>query len=283
MLPSQKTPPKNTLSDLTVLLYGPSKIGKSTWCSQADGALFLATEAGLNSLEVFQQPIATWDEFLLACKEIAEGNHSFKTIIIDTIDNAYRMCTEYICQKGKVEHESDLGFGKGYALVNNEFFRVLNKLALLPYGLFLISHAQEKEIETRTGKLTRIVPTLPEKARKIVLGMVDMILFGDLETTKGEDGKPVHRRVLRTKPHVNYEAGDRTGQLPEVIELDFAKFLEAFNSQKGPANPATSGTAAAAPSQQPAVSQGQAAPTSPGTPPASASSQQKPRTATPAR
>ena len=72
------------------------------------------------------------------------------------------MCAEHVCQKFKIEHESDLGFGKGYALINNEFYRVLNKLSLLPHGLILISHSQEKELETRTGKLTRVVPTLPE-------------------------------------------------------------------------------------------------------------------------
>ncbi len=229
MLPNEKTPPKQSLSDLTVLVYGPSKIGKSTWCSQAEGAIFLATEAGLNNLEVFQVPITRWEEMLAACREIAEGKHSFKTVIVDTVDNAYRMCVEYICAKFKIDHESDLGYGKGYALINNEFHRVLNKLSLLPYGLFLISHSQEREIETRTGKHTRIVPTLPDKARKIVLGMVDLILYCDIEVTQGAEGGSVGRRVMRTKPHVNYEAGDRTGRLPEVIDLDFNAFLDAFN------------------------------------------------------
>jgi hypothetical protein len=246
MLPTQKTPPKPNLNDLTVLVYGPSKIGKSTWCSQADGALFLATEAGLNNLDVFQVPIGTWDELLAACKEIAEGKHAFKTVIIDTIDNAYRMCAEHVCQKFKIEHESDLGYGKGYALINNEFYRVLNKLALLPYGLFLISHSQEREIETRTGKLTRVVPTLPDKARKIVLGMVDIILYCDLEPATGADGKPAHRRVIRTKPNTHYEAGDRTGRLPEMIDLDFAKFVAAF-AQGPAAAPAASAPPASAP------------------------------------
>jgi hypothetical protein len=146
------------------------------------------------------------------------------------------MCAEHVCAKFKIEHESDLGYGKGYALINNEFYRVLNKLALLPYGLFLISHSQEKELETRTGKLTRMVPTLPDKARKIVLGMVDVILYCDLEMSTGADGKPVSRRVTRTKPSVHYEAGDRTGRLPEVIDLDFRKFVEAY--AQGSAAPA---------------------------------------------
>jgi AAA domain len=239
MLPTHKTPPKRNLHDLTVLAYGPHKFGKSSWCAQADDALFLATEPGLNHLEVYQQPISTWDELLVSAREIAEGKHAFRTVIIDTVDNAYRICAEYICQKYKVEHESDLDYGKGYALVNAEFHRVLNKLALLPYGLFLVSHSQEKEIETRTGKYTKIVPTLPDKARKLVLGLVDIILFCDLEPMTGPDGKPAYRRILRTKPSAVYEAGDRTGRLPEVLDLDFAAFAAAFaQGAPGPAVPA---------------------------------------------
>ena len=92
-----------------------------------------------------------------------EGRHPFKTIIVDTVDNAYRMCADHVCAKFKIEHESDLGYGKSWALINNEFHRVHTKLAFLPYGLFLVSHSVEREIETRTGKYTRIVRTLPDK------------------------------------------------------------------------------------------------------------------------
>ena len=247
MLPTTKTPPRTSLTDLTVLVYGPTKIGKTTWASHADGALFLATEAGLNNLEAFQVAISTWEQLLAACAEIAAGNHPVKTIVVDTIDNAYRMCADYVCAKHKVEHESDLAYGKGYALVANEFYRVLNKLALLPYGLFLISHAQEREFETRTGKVMRVVPTLPDKARKVVLGMADMVLFCDLDTAPGADGKPVVRRVMRTKPSAAYEAGDRTGRLPETIDLDYRKFLDAFAGATTAARPATSPAPAAEP------------------------------------
>ena len=245
MLPTAKTQPKPDLAALTVLVYGQTKIGKSTFCSQADGALFLAAEPGLNALDVFQVPIQSWDELLGACAEVTEGKHPFRTIIIDTIDNAYKFCTDYIIKKYKIEHESDLGYGKGYAIVNNEFQRVLTKLAFLPYGLFLISHAKEIEMDSRTGKYVRVVPTLPDKARKIVLGMADMVLFCDLEPTTGEDGSQSLRRVIRTKPRLYHEAGDRTGRLPETIDLDFAKFYEAYgaapavnNAKPVPAKPA---------------------------------------------
>ena len=47
LLPTTRTAPKNTLADLTVLVYGQTKIGKTTLCSQADGALFLRSETHL--------------------------------------------------------------------------------------------------------------------------------------------------------------------------------------------------------------------------------------------
>jgi hypothetical protein len=44
------------------------------------------------------------------------------------------------------------------------------------------------------------VPTLPDEARKIVLGMVDMVLYCDLDPSTGDDGAQVMRRVIRTNP-----------------------------------------------------------------------------------
>lgn len=57
-----------------------------------------------------------------------------------------------------------------------------------------------------------------------------MVLYCDIETGTGPDGKMVARRVMRTKPSLYYEAGDRTGRLPELIDLDYAKFTEAFSA-----------------------------------------------------
>ena len=232
MLPKEKTKPKQSISDLTVLIYGPSKFGKSTWASQAEHTLFLATEPGLNSLEVFQVPITSWEKFLTVCKELSEEKHGFKTVVVDTVDVLFKLCSEYVCKKQSVEHPSDLGYGKGFALINNEFARVLNKLAFLPTDLLFISHSQEREFETRTGKLTKTVPTLPEKARHYLLSFVDITLYCDLVPVQNENGPTTFDRVLRTKPSPNYEAGDRTGRLPETIPFKYRAFQEAFQVQR---------------------------------------------------
>jgi hypothetical protein len=61
------------------------------------------------------------------------------------------------------------------------------------------------------------------------LGLVDIILYGDSVSRKDAAGNLVVDRVLRTKPHPTYEAGDRTGRLPEMLPLDYSAFNSAFS------------------------------------------------------
>ena len=124
-----------------------------------------------------------------------------------------------------------MAHGKGWALVKNEWHRVLTRLASLPYGLILISHAVDKTVETRTGEFTKTQPSLPDRARNVVLGLVDIILFAETVARKDADGNIVINRVLRTKPHPTYEAGDRTGRLPDVLPLDYSAFVKEFEAQ----------------------------------------------------
>jgi hypothetical protein len=57
-----------------------------------------------------------------------------------------------------------------------------------------------------------------------------MILYGDSVARKDAAGNVIIDRVLRTKPHPTYEAGDRTGRLPEVLPLNYEAFVAAFQS-----------------------------------------------------
>jgi len=107
---------------------------------------------------------------------------------------------------------------------------VLTKLAFRPYGLFLVSHSKEIEVETRTGKYTRIVPTLPDKARKIVLGMVDMVLYCDLEDAEDK----ATRRVIRTKP----AATTRPAIGPAVCQRPRYRFRQVSRSLRRSCGPA---------------------------------------------
>jgi len=218
-----------TIPDTHNFVANDFVVHNSSFASQFPEAMFFECEPGLNHLEVFKVPTYSWETFLEACKIIAKGDHNFKTLVIDTVDNAFKMCSDYVCAKHGIEYEGDMGHGKGWALVKNEWHRVLTRLASLPYGLILISHAVDKTIETRTGEYTKTTPSLPDRARNVVLGLVDIILYGDSVSRKDAAGNLVVDRVLRTKPHPTYEAGDRTGRLPEMLPLSYAAFHSAFS------------------------------------------------------
>ncbi len=81
-LPTQRTKPTTDLDKQTILLYSAPKLGKSTFASRFPEAIFFECEPGLSHLEVFKVPTYTWDDFLAACKLVAQGGHPFKTIVM---------------------------------------------------------------------------------------------------------------------------------------------------------------------------------------------------------
>lgn len=223
-LPTQKSKPQFSMSNLSMLLYGAPKIGKSTFCSRAEDALFIATEPGLNHLETYNIRVNSWREFLEAMALIAKGNHPFKTIVIDTVDKLCDFCEQELCAQNNVVSLSDFAFGKGYALYKTEMSRVFQKIFALNMGVILTSHTQLTEVDTPQGRITRWTPTFPKRIQDVIIPMVDIIGFAQNVVSLNEKGERVEERVLQTKTSSLWEAGDRTGRLPETIPFKYAIF-----------------------------------------------------------
>lgn len=226
LIPTAKSKPIDTFEKNLTLIYGAPKVGKSTFCAGLDSPLFLDTEHGLNNLEVYKTDIDSWETFMEAYRELKnqKGKLPFKTLVIDTIDNLWQFCSDYICKQNKVSHESELEWGKGYAMIKREFNVALAAYRQLGMGMIYTSHADSREIATRIGKYNRWEPTMAKKCAEAILPSVDFILFADI--VDGEDGK--EKRVLHTKPCQNYNAGDRTGRLPAEIPMDAKEFLNEY-------------------------------------------------------
>lgn len=233
-LPLQKSTKETGLHKQIILVYGRPKIGKSTLCSYFENAIFIATEPGLNHLEVYKSIVNSWEGFLAVCGELAAGKHEFKTIIIDTIDNLITYCADYICKENKIDHPGDLPHGKGWNLITYELNRALTKLYGLNYGVVLVSHSKQEEVETKTAKYNRFTIDVGGKNQNVILNRMDIILFMDSQMKDG-----VETGVVRTKPSLYWDSGDKSGLLPENIfyplnnpKIAFDVIAKSFGNQK---------------------------------------------------
>ncbi len=228
LLPKEKTLKSKKLEDYSILLYGPPKIGKSTFASRFDKLLFLATDPGLKHLDVYQTPIPNWVTFKSVVKELQKKPNKFNNIAIDTVDILYKHCSNYVCSKFNFEHPSDEEWGKGYELIQNEFAKWVLKLTYLPGGIIFISHSQDKDVRTRVQRINKIMPTIPGSCRKIIIPLVDIIAYCGFDVT-GEDSDRKEKRVIIVEPSESLEAGDRTGRLPKKLPLSYKAFRRYFD------------------------------------------------------
>lgn len=239
----QKTPKEVTRS--TILLYGHPKIGKSSFFAQFPDPLFICTERGVDYQEVFAVYPKDWNEILEVCAALANqhkaGTLPYKYLVIDTLDNAYTYCSDFIVAKAnmkqsgqKYDDPADLGWGKGFRAVISEMLRVFNKLQTMDIGIGFIAHAKEivADSETQSG-FTRIVPKLSEGVSGALAGFVNVIMIYRVETIKMEDGKVKTVRVLRTRPSTEYIAGGRLALKDPIVcgdspEEAFKAFKQAY-------------------------------------------------------
>jgi hypothetical protein len=242
-LPTEKSAPALSPARIKALLYGPPKIGKSTFASKInpEHTLFIATEPGLGSLDVFEMPCRSWAEFREIGADLAKDPGRFEVVVIDTVDELYRMCSDAVCTELGCKHPSDLDYGKGWAAVADEFRLRVGKLASLELGVWFVSHAEDREVKKKVGTKTVTQPTLSGQARKFLTGFVDFIFLATWEGDEEESDT----RVLRTEGAEHHEAGGRIPEgakpLPDPLPLEAGELRKAmavsFPATKPPAKP----------------------------------------------
>lgn len=234
-LPTEKSAPSLNPDRLRALLYGPPKISKSTFASKInpDHTLFIATEPGLGSLEVYQEPTTSWSGFRQIGADLAKDPKHFEIVVIDTVDELYRLCSDHVCAELGIKHPADADYGKGWAAVRDEFALRVGKLTGLGLGVWFISHSEDREVKKKVGTKTVTQPSLSGQGRKFLTGFVDFIF---LATWEGDEDKD--ERVLRTQGAEHHEAGGRVPEgataLPDPLPLDAGALRKAMADSLSP-------------------------------------------------
>lgn len=108
-------------------------------------------------------------------KELKEKFHA---IAIDTADEAWMLCTKWVCSQNNVEELRDIPWGGGYDQAKKEFASTFRELTYSGYGLIFISHAMDKTFKDERGEeYNQIIPALPARPFDIINKMVDLIAY----------------------------------------------------------------------------------------------------------
>jgi len=209
-------------------MYGPRGFGKSEFASHLDKHLFIATEPGLNWLEVCPAFCRNWKEFQEIVTDMEEmhanGTLPYTNFIIDTIDNLYDFAYEYVCEKHHWEHPSDVGWGKAWKAISSEFKKWMLKLAFLEQGLIMIGHTSKKDVIEEGIQDEQDAPRLTGMVLEFIGGLADFVLCGKIDD-KGN-------RYWYTKPGLLIEAKDRSAKLPPKMPVGYNDFIKCFKDVK---------------------------------------------------
>ena len=235
-LPTKKSKIESDLSKYSILLYGKIKIGKTSLCAQFPDALFLMTEPGGKSLEIYQMDIRNWAHFKQVLTAI-ESSDMYKTIVVDTVDNLFKMCTDWYCKKNAIQHPSDEDWGKGWQMISDEFLLAITKLMQLNRGVIFTSHAAAHEIKKYAQPtVTEIVPTLSKQGRRVLEPIMDLVAYFRYAEKETDDSS----RVLQIRGDSNVVAGCRmTRNFVGIKEIPMGKsasegytnFIKEFNNE----------------------------------------------------
>lgn len=236
---------KRTVPD-RVLLYGVEGVGKSTFAADAPGVLFLAAEEGVAHLDVESIQPTDYQDVLSILGELATGEHSYKTLAIDTLDWIEPLIWQACCQSNGWKSIEDPGYGKGYTLTVDYWRRLLQSIDTLQakrgLSVVMLAHASIRPFKNPNGAdFDRYEPKLHKHAAALIKEWCRSVLFATHEEFARKDqqgrvkGVSTGRRVVYTTRNAAWDAKNRSN-LPAELPLSWADYVAA-RDRNAPSNP----------------------------------------------
>ena len=236
LLPKNERRNIEKIEKKVVWIYGAPFSGKTTFANCFPDPLMLNTDGNIKFVDAPYLSIKdivtpsgrmtnrklAWEVFKESIEELEKKDNTFKTIIVDLLEDCYEHCRLYMYKQMGITHESDDSF-KAWDKVRTEYLSTLKRLMNMDYeNIILISHEDtSKDITKRGGdKITAIKPNLQEKAANKVAGMVDIV------ARVVADGD---NRTLTFKSDEVVFGGGRLTVSTTEIPLDYDAFLAVYD------------------------------------------------------
>ena len=212
-------------------------VGKTTLASNFPKSLILSFEPGSNGLHnKFVAPVKSWSDYKDFVKQLKRTDpktkkpillDKYEILVIDTVDEAYKLCEKYVCNEHDAETIKDVGgYGSGYKILDSEFMDSFRELVYYGYGLLFISHETEKpKINDLGQEYTQIVPALSNRPFLLIDKFVDIIGYIREIPEKKNDQKMTFEKALARLEAIVAEM--------EGGQLSLEKMMEVFEEGSG--------------------------------------------------
>jgi len=228
----QELPPR-------VCVYGVHGVGKSTFASKFPAPIYISTEDGLSSLDVTSFPRAkTIDDISASIKSLIKEDHSFKTVVVDSID--WLIEPLIVADIDSKFDEKAQAYGKGQMYVAESFREILQGLDVLRkkrgMNVVLLAHSAVVRFDDpRTEPYDRYQPKIPNRCNSILQEWVDVMAFAGYKVLiKKSDagfnqqkarGITTGERLLHFVEQPAFVAKNRY-DLPEEMEMNYDEFVK---------------------------------------------------------
>lgn len=245
------------VSSYSMLVYGPPKIGKTTFIHDlyGDRVLHIMTEKRFKTLKGAQvQYIKNWNDYIKVTTQLRNPKifERYDVVSIDTIENLYGFLEKYVAAKykeGSVGERNDL-WGADWNDLKTMWKDGLLKIEQAGFTPVFVSHSTTtvtqipksgiidadaaeltsySEVQSKKDGQTylefeKFVPDMKDKVMGPINKMVDNILF--LTNTADTTGK--ERRVIQTRETLQWLAGSTFEGIKPTIPLDASAYTQAI-------------------------------------------------------
>ncbi len=196
VLPSAQPQQPQVKPGYKLLVAGMPGAGKTTLGIDSDNPIFIPAELSSNVPRELQFPRPrTWEEIGDACRVLLRGGHGKKTLVLDTLDAANRLCVEHVKARKGIQYlsEGSGDYAKGREAVFEEWSKLTELLDRLRAGgmnIMLLAHVKigrQRNPEGADYDAWRLV--LDDKVADFLIGWIEIASFATLEVKTVKEGK----------------------------------------------------------------------------------------------
>lgn len=229
-------------------IYGEPATGKSVFSLHWPKPFFITTDSNYEFLYEFGAKeedhcqVHSWSEFKKLVKDFDFSK--YETIVIDVLEDLYLWAEAEYCTKNRIEDLSDVGYGKAYKIVRNDFALEVFKLLGKDANVIILTHCDETQGKTaRGGEFTAYTPSkvIPDKVWNMIQGRLRFFFRAHLEDMNVGDKITTMRMLsISPKPHeLQINRGMNVDSYPADIKLDYDEFCKTLGLDTKPTKKST--------------------------------------------